>query len=83
VDTKGVAPLQSIRDETEEGIKEASIGMEALKETFANEVVNGRNRRLRRKRDTPFNTKGAEDWDVLGTASRTVGKYFVVNSGKK
>jgi hypothetical protein len=87
VNTEGVEPLQSIRDETEEGIKEATIGMEDLKEAFAAEETIGRNKRPRRKRDEPVNTKGVEDWDVLGTASDKVetplGKFFVVRSGKE
>lgn len=87
VDTEGVEPLQSIRDESEEGIKEATIGMEHLKEAFLAEETKGRNKRPRRKRDQPVDTKGVEDWDVLGGASKKVetpfGQYFVVENGKK
>jgi Asp-tRNA(Asn)/Glu-tRNA(Gln) amidotransferase C subunit len=87
VDTEGVEPLQSIRDESEEGIKEATIGMEDLKEAFLAEETKGRNQRPRRKRDQPVDTKGVEDWDVLGRASKKVetpfGKFFVVGSGKE
>lgn len=79
VDTTDVEPLQAIRDETEEAILENTIGVETLKEAFANEEVKGRNRRPRRRRDFKVE-KDAEEWDVLGTASRTVGKYFVVKS---
>lgn len=87
VDTDGVEPLQSIRDETEEGLKEITIGLDTpeIKEALAKEEVTGRARRPRRKRGDGalVDTKGAEDWDVLGTAGRTEGKYFVVRSGKE
>lgn len=87
MDTDGVEPLQSIRDETEDGIKEVTIGMSDLKEAFQSEEIKGRNRRPRRKRDGPVDTKGVEDWDVLGTASKKVetplGNYFIVNTKKE
>ena len=87
VDTEGVEPLQSIRDETEEGIKEATIGMKDLRRAFKDEVVIGRNKRPRRKRGRPVDTKGVEDWDVLGTAGEKVelggSRFFVVRSGKE
>jgi len=82
VDTTGVEPLQAIRDETEEGIKEATIGLDDLREAFADEEIKGRNRRPRRKRDTTRkqNENETQDWDALGTAKRTVAKFFVVNT---
>jgi len=87
VDTEGVEPLQSIRDETEGGIADATIGLEHLEEALSKEEYIGRNRRPRRKRDEPVDTNGAEDWDILGTASETVetagGRYFIVRSGKE
>ena len=87
VNTDDVEPLQSIRDETEEGIAEATIGMNDLKEAFAQEEIRGRNRRPKRKSGGVVDTKGAEEWDVLGTASDKVenglGRYFVVRSGKE
>ena len=86
MDTAGVEPLQSIRDETEEGIKDITIGMEELKEVFAKEEIKGRNRRPRRKRGEVVDTKGVENWDVLGTAGEKIetpgGTFFVVRSGK-
>ncbi|KAF4636732.1 hypothetical protein G7Y89_g1354 [Cudoniella acicularis] len=86
VDTEGVEPLQSIRDETEEGIKEATIGLEDMREALAKEDIQGRSRRPRRRRGEPVDTEGVEDWDVLGTASEKVetpgGRFFVVRSGK-
>ncbi|TAQ89165.1 hypothetical protein B7494_g2546 [Chlorociboria aeruginascens] len=87
VDTDGVEPLRSIRDETEEGIKDATIGMDDLKEAFAKEEVKGRNRRPRRKRGGEVNTDTVYNWDVFGAAGKIVemagGKYFVVKSGKE
>lgn len=83
VDTSGVEPLRSIRDETREAEKEVEITMDDLKEAFAKEERVGRSGRLRRRKDLPVDTDGAEDWDVLGYASRRVGRYFVVESGKQ
>jgi len=82
--TKGVEPLQAIRDESGQGIKENTIGLDRLKEALANEETKGRNRRPRRNRDTALQLErnGATDWDVLGTAKRTVGKFFMVNNSK-
>lgn len=82
VDTDGVEPLVSIRDETQEAQIENTIGLETLKEALGNEDIQGKNRRPRRRRDLKVDTGDAEDWDVLGTASRKVGKYFVVDCKK-
>jgi Asp-tRNA(Asn)/Glu-tRNA(Gln) amidotransferase C subunit len=86
VNTDGVEPLQSIRDETTQGREEATIGLETLKDALAKEDIKGRSRKPRRRREV-VDTKGVEDWDVLGTASEKVetpmGKYFVVRSGKE
>jgi len=86
VDTEGVEPLVAIRDETEEGIREVTIGVEQLKEALAKEVVVGRNRRPRRRTGDVVDGRGVEDWDVLGTAGEKVegptGRFFVVRSGK-
>jgi Asp-tRNA(Asn)/Glu-tRNA(Gln) amidotransferase C subunit len=86
VDTEGIEPLQSIRDETEEGIRDATIGMEDLRGAFREEEIRGRNRRPRRKRTPVVEMKEVEGWDVLGTAGETVrvggGRFFVVRSRK-
>ncbi|KAI9750701.1 MAG: translation elongation factor Tu [Chaenotheca gracillima] len=86
VDTAGVEPLRSIRDETPEGIRGAEIGMEELRHVFEGEEVVGPSRRIRKKRGD--SSTGAarieeEDWDVLGHAERKVGKYFVVETEKE
>jgi Asp-tRNA(Asn)/Glu-tRNA(Gln) amidotransferase C subunit len=86
VNTDGVEPLQSIMDETESGIDEITIGKEQLKEAFAEEEVKGRNRRPRRV-EAAVDKNDAENWDILGTAGRTVdtpgGRFFVVKSSKE
>jgi hypothetical protein len=89
VDTTGIEPLQAIRDETSEGIREITIGLDALKDALSQERVVGRHRRPRRRRREELvggegrNEKERnpeEDWDVLGMAERKVGRYFVVDS---
>lgn len=88
VNTDGVRPLQSIRDETPEGMEEITIDMESLKEAFAKEEIKGRNKRPRRKRAEARleRVPGVEDWDPLSTAKEIVerggGRYFIVRSGK-
>ena len=82
VDTAGVEPLRSIRDETRVGLQEATIGLADLEGALAGEVRVGHNRRPRRVREKIDGT-GIEDWDPLKTAARTAGKYFVVTSGKE
>jgi hypothetical protein len=85
VETGGVEPLRAIRDETPEGIVESTIGMEELKDALAAEVRFGHYRRPRRVRGARPDVPGAEaeDWDPLGCASRTAGRYFVMKSGKQ
>lgn len=91
VNTDGVEPLVRIAVETEEGIREKTIGLEDLKHVLDQEVVIGRNKRRRRVKGevaaAATSSEGVE-WDVFKTASETVevpgsGRYFVVRSGKK
>lgn len=80
VDTTGVKPLRAIRDETAAAEKEQTITLETLKDALSKEKVIGRHH-MRIQRDTaPANAKDVEDWDVLGSAERRSGKYFVVES---
>ncbi|KAI1093439.1 hypothetical protein F5B19DRAFT_134957 [Rostrohypoxylon terebratum] len=92
VDTTGVESLRAIRDETTQGMREQTIGLDQLKEALAKEVVVGHARRPRRRRSGENTAKGeqkvedktdssVEDWDVLGGASETAGRYFVVRTG--
>ncbi|KAG9228520.1 hypothetical protein BJ875DRAFT_349545, partial [Amylocarpus encephaloides] len=87
VDTDGVETLQSLRDETDEGLAEVTISLDSLKKALDEEEVIGRSQRPRRKRGQTVNTVGIEDWDVLRAASEKVvtpgGSYFVVRSGKE
>ncbi|OIW25874.1 hypothetical protein CONLIGDRAFT_647603 [Coniochaeta ligniaria NRRL 30616] len=82
VDTQGVEPLRSIRDETEAGLKEATIGVDELRDALSREVALGRSRRPRRQKHMEKPTPEVEGWDPLHTASQTTGPYFVVRSGK-
>ena len=82
ISTTDVQPLRSLRDETAAGENEAEIGMEALKEAFEMEEVKGKHRRRIWRRNVKKEGKG-EEWDVLGTAERKVGRYFVVEGGKE
>ncbi|OTA57264.1 hypothetical protein K449DRAFT_140716 [Hypoxylon sp. EC38] len=92
VDTTGVEPLRAIRDETAQGLREQTIGLEQLKEALANEDIVGHARRPRRRRGGIGGVSGqkegevrgdpeVEGWDVLGNASETAGRYFVVRTG--
>jgi hypothetical protein len=80
VDTTGVRPLRAIRDETEAAQKEQTIGLDTLKEALAKEKVIGKWHRRIQRDTTPADAKDVENWDVLGSAERKVGKYFVVES---
>lgn len=81
VDVTGVDPLRSIRDETPEGLGEATVGVEQLRQALSEEVAFGHTRRPRRQKKA-LDTAGIEDWDPLQTASRKAGRYFVVRSAK-
>ncbi|CEO60458.1 DUF726 domain protein [Penicillium brasilianum] len=83
VDTTGVEPLRSIRDESPAAMKEVTIGLERLKDALAKERVSGRRRRVQR---VPGARNGrAEDaiWNgnALESASKKKGPYFVVETG--
>ncbi|KAK4555547.1 hypothetical protein LTR86_007300 [Recurvomyces mirabilis] len=83
VETFGVEPLQSLRDETAEGEKEAELGLDALKDALAKEEVRGSGRRGRIRRIKSPPRTDEEKWDVLGTAGKKTGRYFVVEAGPK
>jgi len=75
--------LRSLRDETTEGVAEATIGLKELQDALGKEIRFGHKKRPKRLREEKVDTKGVEDWDPLKTASRTAGKYFVVQSRKE
>lgn len=82
IDTTGVEPLQSLRDETVAGEQSAELGLEALKDALAKEDVRGKfHKRIRRRRDAELE-RAEDEWNVLGTASKKTGRYFVVEGGK-
>lgn len=87
VDTKDASPLRAIRDESREAIKESTISLETLKEALAKEQVVGRRRKIQRQTTTIEDGKAShvesDQWDgnALGSATKTAGKFFVVQSG--
>jgi Asp-tRNA(Asn)/Glu-tRNA(Gln) amidotransferase C subunit len=80
VDTTGIEPLRSIRDETAEAEEEHTITVETLKDAFEDEKIIGTHHKRIQRDTAPVDAKDAEDWDVLGSAERKAGKYFVVES---
>lgn len=83
VDTTGIEPLRAIRDETRTSQKEQEITMDTLKDALAQEEVVGKfYKRIRRKAATTKPELEPDGWNPLGQASRTSGKFFVVDSGK-
>ncbi|KAK5704960.1 hypothetical protein LTR97_002074 [Elasticomyces elasticus] len=82
VDTSGVEPLRSLRDETAQGENEAELGMDALKSALDMEEIRGTHyRRIKRKQGVRLPVEG-EQWDPLGTATKKAGRFFVVEGGK-
>ncbi|MCJ1388441.1 hypothetical protein MMC18_001288 [Xylographa bjoerkii] len=82
VDTTGVQPLQSIRDETKEAAKENEITLESLQGDLAKEEVVGRSRRIRRKKDHAAARQEEDRFDPLAQASKRIGRYIVVQTSK-
>lgn len=66
-DTTGVEPLVTIRDETEEGIKESTIGLDndAIKEALAKETRVGKWGRARRFRNNEMKHDGNVKEEVI------------------
>ncbi|WPH04000.1 Hypothetical protein R9X50_00688400 [Acrodontium crateriforme] len=82
VDTSGVEPLRSLRDETIAGQKDAELGLDALSEALEQEEIRGKHhKRIRRRKDFVENEK--LDWDPLAAAGKKVGRYFVIEGGKE
>lgn len=92
MDTRGVAPLRSIRDESNEAEKENEITVDTLKDAFAREKVVGKHyKRIRRDGSSSVHVggekgdgggdSGGEEWDVFGQSVRRKGNYFVVDHG--
>ncbi|POR34144.1 Uncharacterized protein TPAR_05676 [Tolypocladium paradoxum] len=81
VDTAGVEPLSAIRDETDEAVRENTVGLDDLRHVLDKEARVGHYKRPRRVKEKV--DAEAEEWDALSTASRKAGKYFVVESASK
>lgn len=84
VDTTGVEPLRSIRDETKEAETENEITLATLQAEFAKEEVVGMRGRIRRRKNLPALEKKEEvkGWNPLEQASKKVGGFFVVDTAK-
>lgn len=82
VDTTGVPPLQSIRDESSHAVEENTIGLEQLKEALSRERVHGRRHRIQRMPAEKNELPDGNAWDgkALGHASKTKGPFFVVET---
>lgn len=83
VDTRGVEPLRSIRDETSAGVAESTVTLETLREALSRETAVGYRRRPRRVKDTQERAQSEEERLVeAATVQRRDKRYFVVASGK-
>ncbi|KAF2405225.1 hypothetical protein EJ06DRAFT_17360 [Trichodelitschia bisporula] len=81
VDTVGVEPLLSIRDETAASDREREINLETLNEILENEEIIGKHhKRIRRHPVSTLDTSRPEAWRPLDHAQSHVGKYFAVDS---
>ncbi|PYH94610.1 DUF726-domain-containing protein [Aspergillus ellipticus CBS 707.79] len=82
IDTTGVEPLQSIRDESSEAVKENTIGLEQLREALSKERVVGRNKRIQRLEGPKNDRPDGDAWDgnALVYAPKTKGRLFVFGS---
>lgn len=83
VDTRGVEPLRSIRDETAAGVAESTVTLDTLREALSREAAVGFRRRPRRVKDARERVQSEEERLVeAATAERRDKRYFVVASGK-
>jgi len=80
VDTTGVEPLRALRDETSEAETEQTISLETLKNALSKEKVIGVHHKRIQRDSAPVNSRDVESWDVLGSAERKSGKYFIVEN---
>ncbi len=80
VDTTGVTPLRAIRDETKAAEREQTITVRKVRGALNREKIVGFHYKRIRRQPMQMSSKHAEDWDVLGSAERKSGRYFVVES---
>lgn len=92
-DTEGVEPLIALRDETGEGEREATIGLEEMRGELEKEEVVGMRGRIVRRKGAEVKGEGrggeerggkerAGDLDLLAQAPRRLGRYVVVDTAK-
>lgn len=83
VDVTGVQPLQSIRDESAEAVKENTVGLDRVKEALSKERTVGRRKRIQRVPSERNDRPDGDAWDgnATGYASKTKGRLFVVELG--
>ncbi|KAL8708552.1 MAG: hypothetical protein Q9220_006605 [cf. Caloplaca sp. 1 TL-2023] len=77
-----VQPLQSIRDETEEAMKEREFTLDSLADEIAREEVVGKRGRIRARKGVEAVKAKEAEVDPLALAPRTVGRYIAVNTAK-
>jgi len=82
VDTTGLEPLRSIRDETKQAEKENAVTLESMNEELSNEEVVGHSRRIRKKKSAAVEMDKLNNWNPLALASKKIGRYIVVETGK-
>lgn len=83
VDTRGVEPLRSIRDETSAGVAESTVTLDTLRGALSRETAAGFRRRLRRVKDALDRGQSEEERLVeAATVERRDKRYFVVASSK-
>lgn len=88
VDTEGVEPLVALRDETEGGEKEGTIGLEEMKGELGKEEVVGMRGRIVRRKGKEAKGEGEATkeegggLDLLSQAPRRLGRYVVVDTAK-
>lgn len=83
VDTAGVEPLRSIRDETSAGVAESAVTLDTLREALLRETAMGHRRRPRRVRGPGDGERCPEEKLVeAATEGRREKRYFIVASGK-
>ncbi|KAG8531146.1 uncharacterized protein KY384_004504 [Bacidia gigantensis] len=83
VDTTGVEPMVAVRDETEEGRRERTVGLEdpEIQRAFKMEKKVGRRGRVKTVKED-VNDEPKRDWDPLERANRVVGKYIAVDTAR-
>ena len=84
VDTEGVEPLQSIRDETKDAERENEITVATLQKEFDKEEVVGKRGRIRRRTNMSDAARDEQiiDWDPVSQAPRKLGRFIVVDTAK-